>query len=148
MNKSSKTTIKWDNLPQSACSSRNKTHGRIPTSSNDKVANKNTIGPSISAIRLEHSQEIPNCFSTLAPSHYKKSIRINEGRNKSDNGLGSKKASRNKQAEKTKILLKPQKQFNERVQEVTNIYNNSSLNIADFLNSSLNPKMNKTKKKK
>ncbi|CAI2385255.1 unnamed protein product [Moneuplotes crassus] len=132
----------WDKISQSTSSSRNKIAGAMSALS--QVKGKNTIVPDISAIRLENSQEIPNSFSTLDHLHMKR--KRGDSAHKSDSEIGSKNPSKVKI--ERRAASKQQKLFHERVKDASNIYTQSSLNIANFLNCSMHPRMQKTKKKK
>lgn len=137
----------WDTIPQSANSSRNKVSGAMSALSHLKV--KNTIVPNISAIRLENSQEIPSSFSTLDNANLRKRRRGMDSAHKSESESLSKNTSKAKGDKRGSIKqLKNQKYFKDRIKDASNIYTNSSVNISNFLNWSMHPRMLKSKKKR
>jgi len=91
-------------------------------------------------LRLENSQEIKNCFSTLDPSHNRMAKVKDNYMNKTDDSISVKRSR--KGAPKTR------KYFHERTQNVASIYKKSSLSIANFLSNYIKQPKNKSTKKR
>lgn len=119
--------VKWDGLPQSASSSRNKINCNLTHGQNERAYSKFTMNHEGGSIRLENSQELTSWFNTLAPGQYRHQLgKLNEEISKKNDETSSVKRTK-------KNIIKSRKYFNDRAQDVATIYKKSSLSIANFL---------------
>lgn len=143
----SKSFIKYDNLPHSTSSSRNNIYKWGQNVSSGKMMVKDKTDHGINAIHLEHSQEVQNWLSTLDYTNLRRNKLINDSQNKPLKKKTSKQDSKSRNGD-NKGSLNPKKLLNGRIQDVSNIDTKNSLNISNFLNCSMHPKMRKTEMKK